>query len=257
MGGEGDATNIIPSPLCAVFASISLDHLGILGNSIEEIARTKAGIIKPGCQVISAPQPEEAALALKEAARQKGCTFHQVDDMCIRQVQESWKGQTIDYREQKGLYLPLPGGHQAINAAVALETLDSLRKQGLTIPEGAIQEGLKKVQWFGRFTCLMESPWFFIDGAHNPAAARCLAGTVHRCFTGKRLILIMGVFRDKEYEEIAKSWLHWPNPSTPSLCRMRFAAFPLTSSPTLCGVSAAEKFLSLPAPGLWRPSYLH
>ena len=89
MGGEGDATNIIPAPLCAVFASISLDHLGILGNSIEEIARIKAGIIKPGCQVISAPQPEEAALALKEAARQKGCTFHQVDDMCIRQVQES------------------------------------------------------------------------------------------------------------------------------------------------------------------------
>ena len=71
MGGEGDATNIIPAPLCAVFASINLDHLGILGNSIEEIARTKAGIIKPGCQVISAPQPEEAALALTEAARQK------------------------------------------------------------------------------------------------------------------------------------------------------------------------------------------
>ena len=124
--------------------------------------------------------------------------------MCIRQVQESWKGQTIDYREQKDLYLPLPGGHQAINAAVALETLDSLRKQGLTIPEKAIQEGFKKVQWFGRFTCLMESPWFFIDGAHNPAAARCLAGTVRRCFPDKRLILIMGVFRDKEYEEIAK-----------------------------------------------------
>lgn len=204
MGGEGDATNIIPAPLCAVFASISLDHLGILGNSIEEIARTKAGIIKPGCQVISAPQPEEATSALKETARQKGCPFHQVDDMCIRQIREGWKGQTIDYREQKGLYLPLSGGHQAINAAVALETLDSLRKHGLTIPEGAIQEGFKKVQWFGRFTCLMKSPWFFIDGAHNPAAARCLAGTVRRCFPDKRLILIMGVFRDKEYEEIAK-----------------------------------------------------
>ena len=87
-----------------------------------------------------------------------------MDDACIRQLQENWKGQTIDYREQKDLYLPLPGGHQAINAAVALETLDSLRKQGLTIPEGAIQEGFKKVQWFGRFTCLTESPWFFIDG---------------------------------------------------------------------------------------------
>ena len=132
--------------------------------------------------------------------------------MCIRQVQESWKGQTIDYREQKDLYLPLPGGHQAINAAVALETLDSLRKTRTYDPGKAIQEGFKKVQWFGRFTCLMESPWFFIDGAHNPAAARCLAGTVRRCFPDKRLILIMGVFRDKEYEEIAKIMLHWPNP---------------------------------------------
>ena len=71
MGGEGDATNIIPAPLCAVFASISLDHLGILETVSEEIARIKAGIIKPGCQVISAPQPEEATSALEEAARQR------------------------------------------------------------------------------------------------------------------------------------------------------------------------------------------
>ena len=120
--------------------------------------------------------------------------------MCIRQVQESWKGQTIDYREQKDLYLPLPGGHQAINAAVALETLDSLRKQGLTIPEEPFQEGFKRVQWFGRFTCLMESPWFSSTALTirrpPPLPGRDSAPLLS---PDKRLILIMGVFRDKEY----------------------------------------------------------
>mgnify|MGYP000261313193 CR=1 FL=1 len=131
MGGEGDATNIIPSPLCAVFASIMP---GSPGNPWKQYRRDRTDQGRdhqtwlPGN--LCAPA-RGSRLSLKGSSPSEGCTFHQVDDMCIRQVQESWKGQTIDYREQKGLYLPLPGGHQAINAAVALETLDSLRKQGL------------------------------------------------------------------------------------------------------------------------------
>ena len=204
MGGEGDATNIIPPPVCAVFTSIGLDHLGVLGDSLEEIARTKAGIIKAKSCVVSAPQRPEVLQELQSRAGAYGCPFYQTEEADIRQLQENYRGQTITYRSQDPLYVPLTGKHQAVNAATALNVISCLRENGYSISKEAVQRGLHKVQWFGRFTCLQEAPLFFIDGAHNPPAVRCLAQTLRHCFPGRNFILIMGVFKDKEYDQIAR-----------------------------------------------------
>ncbi len=204
MGGEGDATNIIPPPLCAVFTSIGPDHLGILGNSLEEIACTKAGIIKPGCRVVSAPQDPEVSKVLYERASSLGCPIDQTDETAICQIQEDYCGQAITYHSQTVLHIPLAGRHQAVNAAVALDIISCLKKEGYSISEKAIRSGFQKVQWYGRFTCLQDAPLFFVDGAHNPPAARCLAKTLKYCFPGKHFIMIMGIFKDKEYSQIAQ-----------------------------------------------------
>ena len=203
MGGESDATNIIPSPVCAVFTAVSLDHLGVLGNTLEEIARTKSGIIKPGCRVVSAPQDDEVLAVLKYQATRNGCPLHMVNAADIQILREDYLGQSISYQEYQDLPVSLPGTHQAVNATVALEVIAGLKQQGYSIPEDAIRRGFSGVRWFGRFTCLKKEPLFFVDGAHNPAAARCLRETLERCFSGKRLILVMGVFKDKDYRNIA------------------------------------------------------
>ena len=203
MGGESDATNIIPSPVCAVFTAVSLDHLGVLGNTLEEIARTKSGIIKPGCRVVSAPQDDEVLAVLKYQATRNGCPLHMVNAADIQILREDYLGQSISYQEYQDLPVSLPGTHQAVNATVALEVIAGLKQQGYSIPEDAIRRGFSGVRWFGRFTCLKKEPLFFVDGAHNPAAARCLRETLERCFPGKRLILVMGVFKDKDYRNIA------------------------------------------------------
>ena len=178
MGGESDATNIIPSPVCAVFTAVSLDHLGVLGNTLEEIARTKSGIIKPGCRVVSAPQDDEVLAVLKYQAARNGCPLHTVNAADIQILREDYLGQSISYQEYQDLPVSLPGTHQAVNATVALEVIAGLKQQGYSISEDAIRRGFSGVRWFGRFTCLKKEPLFFVDGAHNPAAARCLRETL-------------------------------------------------------------------------------
>lgn len=204
LGGELDATNIIPSPICAAFASISCDHLGVLGNSLEEISVTKSGIIKSGCTVISGPQKPEVLEILKARAEQRNCPFYAVDKAKLLILSESYEGQTIRYRNFGPLSGPLAGKHQADNIATALEVITVLRKSGYEISEEAIVKGIKNTRWPGRFTLLGRKPLFFIDGAHNEDAARRLKESIDTYFPEQKWIYIMGVFKDKEFEKIAE-----------------------------------------------------
>ena len=160
LGGETDATNVIKNTVCAVFATISVDHLGVIGDTLEEIAQTKSGIIKPGCTVVSARQQENVRLILRKKAESLNCIY--------------------------------------------TEVIESLRKLGYQIEEGAVRDGLDATRWAGRFTCLSEDPVVIVDGAHNEDAAKKLRTSIERYFTGEELILIMGVFKDKEYEKIVQ-----------------------------------------------------
>lgn len=214
LGGETDATNIIEHPLLSVFTSISRDHLGILGNTLEEIARIKSGIIKSGCTVVTARQQPEVMKVLTERAEKLHCRLRLADPEQADLLSEDYTGQNFSYPLPKGdrkhkdtarlsVHCPLAGRYQVDNAVTAIEVIYALKALGYPIPITAIRQGLASAVWPGRMTCLMKKPLFFIDGAHNEDAARRLRESLEAYFPGKRLIYIMGVFRDKEYEKIA------------------------------------------------------
>lgn len=206
LGGELDATNIVRNTAVAVFTSISRDHMGILGDTLEEIARNKAGIIKPGCGIVSARQEPEVKKVLKERAEQAGCesVFAKPEEAAL--IEESCLGQLFSYKDMEDIKIRLAGRYQILNAVTAWEVIrmwNRIRPEQ-TVSREAVYSGFAKAAWPGRFTCISERPVCIVDGAHNEDAARLLRETVERYFAGRRLIYIMGVFKDKEYEKIAE-----------------------------------------------------
>ncbi len=127
MGGDLDSTNVIKSPLVCAFASISMDHIGILGNTLREIATCKSGIIKPGAAVVTGPQDSEAMEVLEAAAQSMGCHITHTED-CIRK-EHTPEGQTFLYKGRE-YFVKLLGRHQLRNAAVAIEVASALQKTG-------------------------------------------------------------------------------------------------------------------------------
>lgn len=201
MGGDTDATNLVVNTRAAVLTSISMDHMETLGNSLEEIARCKAGIIKPGCRVVTAVQEPEAARVIAEACARQGVSCTTADYREARAVRQDLYGQTFSY-EGYEYVTRLSGRCQIENAVTAIKVLEVLAEEGFTVSREQIQRGLEKTVWPGRFTLIREEPAVILDGAHNPKAARQLADSLRGCFPGKRLIYVMGMFRDKDYEEV-------------------------------------------------------
>ena len=200
LGGELDATNIVRNTVCAVFTSISRDHIGVLGNTLEEIAENKAGIIKPGCSVVSAAQKPEVTAILRARAEKLGLEFVQAG--CASIIREDYRGIRFTYKEFGELYSPLAGKSQIVNVAAALEVIRTLHGKGYRIDPDAVRSGVARTVWKGRFSCVMEHPVFLLDGAHNEDAALKLRESMESYFPEKKLICIMGVFKDKEYEKI-------------------------------------------------------
>ena len=211
MGGLWDATNLIRNTEVAVLTSISMDHMKFLGNCLAAIAQQKAGIIKAGCQVVSAMQKDEAMEVVRGTAKGKNCPLY-VADVCAlanikRGMGRNIECQRFDYRgadgyELKQLEIHLAGTVQPENALLAIETIRALQRKNYSITETAIRKGLKETVWLGRFSVIDKKPLFVVDGAHNEDAARKLAQSVEFYFTNKRIIYIMGILRDKEYEKV-------------------------------------------------------
>ena len=174
IGGSLDATNIIPSPLACVITSVSLDHTALLGTTLEEIARHKAGIIKPGSTaVVSADNRTSVLELMEDTARAQGCAFRTPDpELCI-QEQCTLTGNTFTYR---GLscHTRMGGSHQIANALTSLETIQVLREKGFAIPDTAVQEGLSLAQIPARIQILRESPLIVLDGGHNSGGVGAL-----------------------------------------------------------------------------------
>lgn len=204
LGGELDATNIVKNTVAAVFTPISRDHMGFLGNTLEEIAAVKAGIVKKGCTVVTAKQKPEVLKILSRKAEEIKCGIQIANPGEAKISREDWDGQRFSYRGLEDIEIPLAGRHQVENAVTVLETIEVLRTAGYVVSDDAVKNGFRKTTWPGRFTCINRNPLFIIDGAHNEDAALRLRESVERYFKGRRLIFIMGVFRDKEYDKIAR-----------------------------------------------------
>ncbi len=205
MGGELDATNVVKNTLAAVFVSISFDHMAFLGDTLEEIAKVKSGIIKPDCTAVTAKQKPEVAQVLENKCRELKVDLKTADPGRAVHVKSTLGKQRFCYGNVKDITIGLLGTYQIDNAAVALETLFALREKGLRISDKALRQGFLKAKWPGRFELLCNKPVFIADGAHNRDGAKRLADSIRFYFTNRRIIYIMGILRDKEKEEIIKA----------------------------------------------------
>ena len=204
LGGTSDATNVIPAPLCAVITSVSMDHMAYLGSSLSEIAAHKAGIIKAPCHVVSCRQNEEVKHIIEQTAQKQGCPLCIADVTQASGIKYTIKKQSFCYGGYKNLSITMAGLHQIENAVLAVEAIRTLQNEGFTVSEEQLREGLLRTKWPGRFSIIGKNPLFVIDGAHNEGAAAMLAESVRYYFKDKRILYIMGVLRDKEYDKILR-----------------------------------------------------
>ena len=206
LGGRLDATNIV-QPAVAIIGPIDVDHAQVLGDEPAAIAREKAGIIKPGCHVITAPQRDEVMPVLLAACEAQGAPLF----VCGQDVTATVQGHTLDGLEVsiagfRGAYpslqIPLIGRHQAQNAAMAVGALELLSSTG--IPHRLVEEGLAQVDWPGRLEVVNDAPLIIMDGAHNPHAAAALVETLKELCPGRCAHLLIGMSWDKSPEPVGR-----------------------------------------------------
>lgn len=204
LGGALDATNVITTPVMEVIASISMDHMEFLGDTLGKIAYQKAGIIKPDTSVVSAMQQPEAMEVICNVCRERDCTFQAVDPEQIKDISYGYEGQSFSYKNWENIKISLMGSYQIKNAALALEAINALRKLGYDLKDRAVYQGMKKAVWKGRFTLISKDPVILMDGAHNPAAAEELVRSLKLYYAGKKFYYIFGMFRDKDYAQVIR-----------------------------------------------------
>lgn len=199
MGGELDSTNVIETPEAAVITNIGLDHTEFLGDTLEKIAATKAGIIKPGGTAVIYRAVPSVEAVVEERCRKVGAQLVKADFDSIRSVSHSLEGQVFDCAGYSGLRLPLLGEHQLCNAAVVLSTVGVLQQNGYHISEQQIRDGLAQVSWPGRFEVLRRQPLFLVDGGHNPQCIDALVKNIRDYLSGRPLTVLTGVLADKDF----------------------------------------------------------
>lgn len=206
MGGETDATNVEKEALCSVITSISLDHMQFLGNTVEDIAKVKAGIIKENSDVVVSNQGESIINVIESQAAVKNSKVVMANEPYNIKIDGYIT--SFDYvtanDKKLSVKISMMGAYQLINACTAIETLEILRSKGYDITDENIIEGMKNAKWPGRMEVVKEQPLIVIDGAHNPGAAVKLKESIEMYFTNKRIAFIMGVLADKDYSKEIK-----------------------------------------------------
>lgn len=204
LGGRNDATNITENIILSVITSISIDHINILGNNLYDIAKEKAGIIKKGILCISAQQKADAEIALKEEANKNNSEILFLNKKDIINYKLYKNKQYFDYGDYENLCISMLGLYQIENAALAVKVCDLINKYNFKVNKDNIRKGLLNSAWPGRFQILKNKPTFIVDGAHNADAAKKLMESTKSYLKNKKLIFIIGMFADKEYEKVAK-----------------------------------------------------
>lgn len=208
LGGRLDATNIL-TPVISIVTRVDFDHENFLGHSLAEIAAEKAGILKPVVPVVLAEQRPEALEVIRARARKLGCPITEtatafriekewMENGCsharVREVESGWSLE---------LAPRLPGKFQIQNSLNAVAAARYLQLRGYRVSDDAIREGIAEAVWPGRLERVQTGPEVYLDGAHNPSAARELAGFLEQNLAGRKIWLIFGALRDKAVDEIA------------------------------------------------------
>ncbi|MBR5071460.1 MAG: bifunctional folylpolyglutamate synthase/dihydrofolate synthase [Oscillospiraceae bacterium] len=205
VGGRLDGTNVIDVPECAVITNIGLDHTGQLGDTVEEIADVKAGIIKKNGSAVIYRNSPSVEKVIEDRCREVSAELTKADFNSIRAISEDIFGQTFDACGYKALHIPLTGEHQRKNACVALETVNVLRSKGWNISDDNIREGLEDTVWPVRMEVVSKDPLFIIDGGHNPQCAHAIADALTELIpSGTRIVFMTGIMADKNYEEFMR-----------------------------------------------------
>ena len=204
MGGALDSTNVIRAPEVAVITNIGLDHTDVLGSTVEEIAKTKAGIFKPGSDAVVYRSSPSVETVFETVCAEKNIKLTKADFENLHLVSHNLTGQVFDCGVRKNLELPLLGDHQLHNAAVVLSIVDTLTARGWKISEENIREGIRTVSWPGRFDVMRRDPLFIIDGGHNPQCIEALVKNIQDYLTDRKVIVLTGVLADKDYADMYK-----------------------------------------------------
>ena len=208
MGGRLDATNVIPSPEVCTIMHIGLDHTEFLGDTVEQVAAEKAGILKPGADcvlyhqlpgVMDVVQQRFADVNPDAAAR-----LIITDPTAFTARTRTIDGQVFDYRARRHLRIQLLGNYQMENAMAVLDIIDCLIRRGWGITENAIRAGLAQATWPGRFEVLSRDPLLIVDGAHNPNGVEALVDTIRAYFPDQKINFVMGVMKDKDYHTMLR-----------------------------------------------------
>ena len=207
LGGRYDATNIIKKSDVSVITSISLDHVGILGDTVAKIAYEKGGIIKENGVAVVYDQSDEAKNVIKDICKEKNAKYIEVkfDDINVKQsdINSQVYDCSIMGQRYEDLEIQLIGDHQINNSMLALSAIEVLKElKNLNLNEEDIRKGLLNTRWPGRIEKIMDKPTFIIDGAHNEDGARSLAKAIEKNFNGKKATLLIGMLEDKDIDGV-------------------------------------------------------
>lgn len=210
LGGIGDSTNVIEDPLVSVITGISYDHMDRLGNTLEEIAENKAGIIKEGCPVVSNISMDDApgaARVVAKTAYRKHAVLHDASRATIYKMELQGRKTVftadIDDQRYSDVAISMLGEHQVTNAVTALTAIEILRKNSIiNVTRDAIYEGMESAFQKGRFEIFKEDPIYLLDGAHNQEGMEALVKAVDDVFHGGKVLTVIGILADKAVDDM-------------------------------------------------------
>jgi dihydrofolate synthase/folylpolyglutamate synthase len=207
MGGRYDATNII-TPAISIITNVSMEHRDYLGNTLAQITREKAGIIKQRTPVVTAVKQKQAQSVVQRVAHKKSApVFMLGKDFTVRRNRTGYFSYYGIENTWHDLQTPLLGHYQVQNAALALAASELLNKLKAEISFKSIKNGLTKTRWPGRLEIVSDKPLVILDGAHNLIAARNLSKFLAANLVNRRIILVVGILDDKPYAPMLKSLL--------------------------------------------------
>ena len=205
LGGRLDSTNIIPAPEAAVITHIGLEHTELLGDTLDKIATEKAGIVKAGCNVVLYEQGFEMYSLFENICKLRYSSLRLTQTPTV--LSAGPEGQSFTYRGKGPYHISLLGEYQVHNAAVALDTVEVLRRRGWKISQEAVLQGLEQARWPGRMELVRRAPDVILDGGHNPQCMEALARSLGALYPGKKLIFLTGVLADKNWTAMMEQLL--------------------------------------------------